>query len=74
MDCGSVAAVDAADEVQVYRNWCGIMKGTLSVAFNKGGETLERRMRTEATRPRREVTSPFTAAASCWCEMWAPTS
>jgi len=45
MDCeDSVAAVDADDKAQVYGNWAGIMKGTLSIAFNKGGETLERRM------------------------------
>lgn len=57
MDCeDSVAAVDADDKAQVYGNWAGIMKGTLSIAFNKGGETLERRMN-----PDRIYTAPYGA-------------
>ena len=44
-DCeDSVSAVDAADKVRVYRNWCGLMKGTLETTFEKNGQPLNRRL------------------------------
>ena len=44
-DCeDAVTAVTAQDKVLVYRNWLGLMRGTLEARFAKGTQSLLRRL------------------------------
>ena len=64
----SVACVDAADKVEAYSNWLGLMKGDLTSTFMKGGTEITRVLNEdrEFTLPNGDATMTLKGRAVLW--------